>query len=136
MDLDDFRPSDEPVGFTLINPRDGTEMTVDEKPVRWLMVSPDDKRMVDFEHDVQRRRLKASQNTGRLEITIEQVEAEAFERLATATAGFENIRQGGVEVVFSKAEAKRLLKELGWLREQVSQFYSSRGNFIAPSAKS
>lgn len=136
MDLDDLKPSPEAASFTLIDFRNGTDLTNGGEPVRWSMVGPDDQRMVEYEREVSRRRLKSSQRTGKIEITVEQVEEEALERLALATVGFENIRQGGQDIVFSKAEAKRLLKELGWLRDQVSLFYGDRGNFIAASAKS
>lgn len=109
---------------------DGSEAYID-------LFSGDSEQARRHQRAVQRRRLAVR---GRGKITPEELEAEGVELLAAITAGWRLVALDGsaLDVEFSVTNARELYAEpaMQWLRDQVDEFASDRGNFSKASPKS
>jgi hypothetical protein len=134
MDLDDLNPTTGPAKLRLVHPGTGVELEHEGKPVVIYVLGPDTDKMQRVDRAIQAKRLKAAQRNGRINLNVEEIEAETIERLATSITGWENIFRGGEAISYSH-EAARDLMRLPWMRDQVDEFYRDRGNFIAASTE-
>lgn len=55
------------------------------------------------------------------EMTLDEAEDMAIEAAVVRTISWRNIKDGGVEVPFSKERAAQLYREYPWIREQVAK---------------
>ncbi len=119
-----------PVTRQPLRDADGAEAYID-------LFSGDSEQARRHQRAVQRRRLAAR---GRGKITPEELEAEGVELLAAITAGWRLVALDGdtLDVEFSVTNARELYAEpaMQWLRDQVDEFASDRGNFSKASPKS
>lgn len=87
------------------------------------------------QRSVQRRRLAMR---GRGKLTPEEIESEGTELLVALTVGWNLIALDGepLDVEFSQENARELYaaRKMTWLREQVDEFTSDRGNFSNASS--
>lgn len=132
MDLDDLNPSTTPAPLKLVHPGTGVELEQDGKPIVLHVLGPDTDKMQRIERAIQSKRLKAAQRNGRINLTVEEIEAETIERLATSITGWDNVYRGGEAIPYSHENARDLMR-LAWMRDQVDEFYRDRGNFLAAS---
>jgi hypothetical protein len=85
--------------------------------------------------DHQRRRLERLSR--RQTPTVEELNAEALELAASLVAGWEDkFDLDGAPLPYSGANAARLLRRFGWIRQQVEQFAGDRANFLPGSTSS
>ena len=88
------------------------------------------------QRNVSRRRLAMR---GRGRVTPEEMEADSVELLAAVTAGWSLLSLDGspIDVSFSLEAARELYADpsVAWLRDQVDEFASERGNFSKASPK-
>lgn len=135
MDLDDLTPKDGPAPLKLSHPGTGVELEHDGKPLVLHVLGPDTDKMQRIERAIQAKRLKAAQRNGRINLTVEEIEAETIERLATSITGWENIFRGGEALPYSHENARELMRTMPWIRDQTDEFYRDRGNFLAASTE-
>jgi len=133
MDLDDLNPSTGPAKLKLVHPGTGVELENDGKPLVIHVLGPDTDKMQRIERAIQAKRLKAAQRNGRINLNVEEIEAETIERLATSITGWENISVGGAALPYSHDNARDLMRSRVWMRDQIDEFYRDRGNFLAAS---
>jgi hypothetical protein len=128
----------------------GLELSV-EKPFRLVLVHPvtrqplrdvagneayiehfsgDSEIARKHQRSVTRRRLAMR---GRAKLTPEEIEAEAIELLAALSTGWNllDLSGGKIDVPFTQENARDLYGNaaVGWLREQLEESASDRGNF-------
>jgi hypothetical protein len=85
--------------------------------------------------DHQRRRLERLSR--RQTPTVEELNAEALELAASLVAGWEDrFDLDGAPLPYSGANAARLFRRFGWIRQQVEQFAGDRANFLPGSTSS
>lgn len=135
MDLDNLTPSLDAEPMQLVHPATGVDLETDGKPVRLFILGPDTPKMQAIERAIQGKRLKAASRTGKVSLTVEEIEAETIDRLATSIVGWENLQRGGKPLEYSHEEARKLMRDLVWMRDQVDAFGRDRGNFLAASGK-
>lgn len=62
--------------------------------------------------------------------------ADWIDHLAACTEGWRGIKRDGQAIEFSRAAARDLYTQVGWLREQVGRALNNRALFIGSSASS
>lgn len=134
MDLNDLDPSTGPATMRLVHPSTGVELDHEGKPIVLYVLGPDTDKMQRIERAIQAKRLKAAQRNGRLNLQVEEIEAETIERLATSITGWDNISVDGEALPYSHENARTLMRK-PWMRDQVDEFYRDRGNFLAASTE-
>ena len=60
----------------------------------------------------------------------EELAEESYTLLAKVTLGWEGIVLDGELIPFSQENARMIYKRFPWIREQVDQFTTDRGNFL------
>lgn len=63
-------------------------------------------------------------------ISIEEIEQETIELLASVTKGWDNVVVDGNPLPFSKENAAALYERFPWIKEQVDAAIGDRANFI------
>lgn len=118
-----------PVSRQPLRSADGVEAFID-------LYSGDSDPARRHQRAVSRRRLAVR---GRAKVTPEEIETEGVELLAAITAGWNLVGLDGasIDVPFSIENARELYADpaVAWLRDQVDEFASDRGNFSKPSPK-
>lgn len=130
LDLGDLRTTNEPRTLQLVHPATGVPLTSGGAPVIVFIRSPQSNEMRGFARSVQNQRLKTAQRLGRMQVTAEEIEEEALQRLALAISGWTNLRIGGKERIYSPEAAKELVRDFVWIRDQVDTFLRDDGNFL------
>lgn len=64
-------------------------------------------------------------------MTLDEAEELAVETAYVRIIGWEGIEEGGKAVEFNEANAKRILKEHSWIREQVIEESDNVSNFLS-----
>jgi len=72
----------------------------------------------------------SKRNRKRKDISIEEIESAGLELLSSVTAGWKNIEEKGKKVPFNVENAKRIYREIPWLRKQVDSFIGDEQNFL------
>lgn len=84
----------------------------------------------------QRARVERMNKSRRMNITPDEIEAEALELLVEVTTGWSGFRLNGADLPFNRDNVRMVYKRFGWIREQVDQAVGDRGNFLPRSASS
>lgn len=130
-------PVDKPQKMVLVHPSTRQPLRDDKGDAYIELHSSDSEVARKHNRAIQRRRLA---QRGRGRITPEELEAEATELLAALTTGWHLVTLDGqsLDVPFSIENARELYAapSLAWIREQVDEFASDRGNFAAPLSPS
>lgn len=66
----------------------------------------------------------------KLQLSSTDLEADSLEILVASTVGWENVVLSGEALPFSTENARRLYRELPWIKEQADAFIGDRGNFL------
>jgi len=91
----------------------------------------------DKQLEQNRGRMERAARKGRMAApTPEQMEQQGIELLVAATAGWQGLKRGGVELAFSAEAAGTLYRDFPWIREQVDEAIHTRANFLPRSATS
>jgi hypothetical protein len=87
--------------------------------------------------NVARRRLNTGARGQRIKITPEELEAEGIDLLAVLTVDWSLVTFDGqpLPVPFNTENAREFYQS-AWVREQVDDFVTDRGNFPQPSSQS
>jgi hypothetical protein len=129
-------PVDEPARLHLQHPTKGTALKDSDKKDAYIdLLSLDSGKAQAYERAINAkrmaRRVKAMP-------TVEELEAEQTERLATLTLGWHlvGLNGEGLDVDFSEGAAVELYtaNAMRWLREQVELFLNNRANFTKASS--
>lgn len=64
-------------------------------------------------------------------LTLEQIQEEGIETLASCTLGWEGVRVDGEVLPFSHAAAVSLYSRFPWIREQAESFIADRANYLS-----
>lgn len=136
MDLNDLMPGAEPIWFTLTHPATGADVKSGGKPVRLAIHGSDSPAMVGFEREVQQRRLTQAGRTGRVNLTAEEIDAEATERATKAVAAWEwdGLTIDGKPAEFSPESVAAVVGKVRWIRDFIDEKLRDRGNFIGVKA--
>lgn len=132
MDLSELIPTAEPVWFTLTHVSTGADVMSGGKPVRLLLNGPDSPKMLAQERKVQQRRLTQAGRTGRVSLTPDELDSEATEQAVTALAGWEweGLTIDGSPATFSPEAAAKVVGQVRWIRDWITEKLRDRGNFI------
>lgn len=133
FDFDDLVPGSAPVWFNLVDPKTDDDAMRNGKPVRLLLMGPDNPEMVAFEAAMQNKRTaRAGNNLRKLTAALdaETLEREATARAAKILVGWENLARRGKELNYSPEAAKELVVASRPLRDFILLKYGERGNFL------
>ena len=112
----------------LLNPGNGDPLTKDDgSSVGIYLLGRDSDAYRQAQRKVTNRRLSQKSSTS---ITAERLESEANDILAHCTVSWNGIVYKGEELECNAANAKRIYKEIPWLKEQVDEFVAERANYL------
>lgn len=72
----------------------------------------------------------AERRRGQKRQTLDEMEQQAAELMASITVGWANLERDGKPVDFSHDAAQQVYIDFPWIREQVDQFVTDRANFF------
>jgi hypothetical protein len=75
-------------------------------------------------------RLNEAKKTGATTPTAEQIEAENMTMLCRAILGWRSLVLGGEELLYTPDNVRMLLTDYPWVKDQIDEEISDRGNFI------
>lgn len=90
---------------------------------------PDSEQRRKLDRKATNRRLKSAK-AGRINITAEELEAEAMEVLVACTVSWENIALNGELLECNEKNVRKVYQEFPWLRKQVDNFINEDANFL------
>lgn len=121
------------VALQLRHPDTGTLLTNDDKPINVFVRSPDHAEVKKVDKRIAQKRIEAVQNNrNKMRLDVDELEAEAVEKLISHIAGWEGIFMGEDEFKYTPENVKFMLTDpsFAWVREQVDTFAGERGNFL------
>lgn len=90
---------------------------------------PDSEQRRKLDRKATNRRLKQAK-AGRINVTAEELEAEAMEVLVNCTVDWENIALDGKVLECNEKNVRKVYNQYSWLREQVDDFINDDSNFL------
>lgn len=138
MDLKNFdtaASANKPASLQLRNPSTDEPLmytpqgSPTEKPVTISLYGKDSKVYTEKQKLLAGAQIKQSMNR-RNRMSVDQMLAGGLDLLVAATAGWDGIIENNTPVVFSPDEARRIYTTYPWIKEQVDEFISDRGNFL------
>lgn len=134
-DLSALGTTDDGVTMELRHPVDGSVLMNGTAPVSITLTGEDSAAFRRVEREQNNRRLKDLSRGRKRDLTDEELEASAIERLSACTVGWHGIVLDGETLPCTKHNASRLYSEprLAWVREQVNEFVRDRRNFLPSS---
>lgn len=129
--------SDVPQEMAILNPVDMTPFADEDGNVAALLVLGPDSEVYQRKQKEHTNKLlrNAQQRGGSAKVTAEQVEMNRLEMLTAVIVGFKNLALNGETLEFSSQNARMILKDYPFIREQLEVFLSEAGNFIAVTSK-
>lgn len=112
-----------PVTGAVLTQDDGSAMTI-------TFAGEDSERYRSATRAATNRRLKAQQSGRQMQLSAEELENDALERIVACTIGWNGIGVSGEALPFSPDNARALFKKLAWLREQAEAFIGDRSRFL------
>jgi len=64
------------------------------------------------------------------EATLDEIETDELNILATCTKSFSGLTENGNELIYSKEAVIKIYKDYSWIRDQVDMFISKKDNFF------
>lgn len=115
--------------MTVMHPvTDEPLLTTDGDEVTIQLVGSDSTVMRD---EMKRRATKfLNKKQSRKRIDVDESIRESAETLAACTTGWFGISENGALVPFTRENVVRIFMKYDWLRQQVDNFVSERGNFF------
>ena len=134
-DLSVLGTTDDGVTMELRHPVDGSVLMNGTAPVSITLTGEDSAAYRRVEREQNNRRLKDLSRGRKRDLTDEELEASAIERLAACTVAWHGIVLDGDNLACTELNARRLYGEsrLAWVREQVNEFVRDRRNFLLNS---
>lgn len=118
------------VDMPILHPITGDELTEGDRKVTLKVMGADCKAYRGLSHKLNSEKLKKRMRGSQSIPKSEELEAEAIDLLTTSVIGWEGVQWEGKDLPFSKDNAKMILTECLWLREQVDRFVNDRRNFM------
>lgn len=112
-----------PETFAPIEGEEGNQTTI-------TLHGPDSTAQKEVTRKFQNKALKDGVKRKKLNISAEQMDAQALALTVAATADWENIELEGETLECTPENAKKLYKDYPWIREQVEEFMADRANFL------
>lgn len=84
-------------------------------------------------HEIIQRNMEQAREKGNVPRTPDELLEDNIELLAAVTTGWDPLRLGGVEYVFSEESARRLYRRWVSVREQADAYIHKRANFFPSS---
>ncbi len=117
------------IELTLVHPKTGEPLTFAK--IRILGADSDAYR--DLQMQMQRRAAERMARTRKLNISPEELEAQALDLLVAVTQGWSGLTLDGAPFEYSPENARKLYTRATWIREQVDTAVQDRGNFLPRS---
>lgn len=130
FDIGSFSQTDEAKGefLNLLNPSNGEPLIDSEgNDIGMYLLGKDSTKYRAAQRAVTNRRLN---NKASSAITAERIEAEAIEVLSKCVVSWQGIVFNGEEMECNFPNARKLLTESQWVKEQVDDFVAERANFL------
>lgn len=103
--------------------------------VTLTLIGSDAKSYQQAAHKSLNRRLnKKITKAGRLKLSAEELEDDAFALLLISTTGWSHVIVDGNELQFSEINARMVYERFPWIREQADEFINDRMNFLGNSS--
>lgn len=133
MDISKFSvdPDNQTSKMVLLHPITNAPLADDDGNEASIMLhGPDSTAQKEVKRKFQNKAIKDGVKRKSLNISTEQIEAQAIALDVAATAGWKNISIEGEEFEYSPENAKILYRDYPWIREQVEEFIADRSNFL------
>jgi hypothetical protein len=132
--LDTVKASDEGSVLQVRHPTTGAVLANgDGRAVEIKLAGTDSERARKAERSALNRRLKMGGRRGAGTLTAEELDNDALEMLAVCTLAWSGFVMDGQEVECTPENAKRLYRQMPWLREQAQAHAEERSNFLKVS---
>lgn len=130
LDLKNLQPSDQAVEIPILHPTSGESLGISI-----FVFGSDSSAYRKASSDLQTKRL-ARLGPAKMRLTAAEIEEDTLDLLAHCTDSWKGVTYDGKELKCTHDEAKKLYRELPWLREQIDRAISDRANFIQASMSS
>lgn len=84
----------------------------------------------DLYRKAQRKIMNKRLAEKKMKTRVEEIENESLELLAQCTMSWEGVKEGGMDILCTPENAKRLYKTYPWLKEQVDTAITDRGLYL------
>lgn len=123
--LDSIKGADAGFELRLKNPKTGEPL-----PMTITLLGADSRVYQDAQRKQNRRRLLEAQQSRRMTLTPDAIEADALELLVAVTQAWSQCTFAGQAKECNPANARWLYTQFPWIREQVDQAVGDRANFL------
>lgn len=138
MDLDDLKldMADEGVAINLVGPN-GVELFGDDgEPLTITVLSGDSDKAKAIDDKFRKAALKRAQRSRRNQITTDEIDEQAMQRLVELTVGWTNIEKGGKPLDFNRKNVRLVYEEYKFIADQVAEAIEDRGLFMTDKSTS
>jgi hypothetical protein len=123
--LDSAKGAEKGFTLTLRHPKTDAEL-----PWQVMLLGADSEAYKDRAREFARARAARFTKLRKMQISPEELEAEAIELLVVATTGWQGMTRDGQPFEYSNDNARELYRKYPWIREQVDAAVGDRANFL------